>query len=273
MTPVCIKRVVSIECGDMVAPWLIDDLERIDGRESLKLAHGDTGFCRFIAGKDWRKIKEMSFLRELQLRRVQLTVEACQSSKDAHSLFEDATPTKAANKRARNDAKARASLGALPLTISVPMPGFAYDGEIEIPDTSLTVKSSIDVKHAIMMELDAPMLQYVKHAMRKSQDSDQDKAQRNDGIRWRNDRGCWMARRRTGDGKFITKAFRPTDVMAVDAAADLAAAWVDGRDVTPLCDSDHATACDIEVASHDGSANCDALDMAESSQGSDEPSV
>ena len=239
----------------------------------MKLAHGDTGFCRFIAGKDWRKIKEMSFLRELQLRRVQLTVEACQSSTVAHSLFDDAAPTQAAKKRARNDAKSRASLGALPRTISVPMSGFTSDDGIEIPATSLTVKSSIDVKHAIMMELDAHMLHYVKHSMRKSKDSGQGKAQRNDGIRWRNDRGCWMARRRAGEGKFITKAFRPNDLIAADVAADLATAWVDGKDAPPLCETDCATARDSDVASHDGNADCDALDMNESSQGSDGRSV
>ena len=69
------------------------------------------------------------------------------------------------------------------------------------------------------------------------------------------------------------RAFRPNDLIAADVAADLATAWVDGRDAPPLCDTDCATARDSDVASHDGNADCDALDMNESSQGSDGRSV
>ena len=112
--PVIIRRVVTIDCGDKHAPWLIDNLENIDGREFLKLAHKDIGFCRFIAGKEIRNIRNMQFLHDLQRRRAQATVDVCNVANSAQQLFDDVMQTAAAKKKARKDAKSRVALGATP---------------------------------------------------------------------------------------------------------------------------------------------------------------
>ena len=108
------------------------------------------------------------------------------------------------------------------------------DGET-IPSTTLKCKSSIDVRDAVMIELDVPMIYYIKHAMLNSVKDDRVVTdRRNDGVRWRGDRKCWLARRQSAadPGQFITKSFKPQndDPISVREAADDAAAWVGGHD-------------------------------------------
>ena len=142
MEQVCIKRIVTIDCRDNQAPWLIHNLENIDGREFLKLSHRDVGFCRFIAGKNFKQISTMTFLHELQLKRAQMTLDACSNAAQGQALFDEAVPTVAAQKRARRDAKSRASLGALPPTISMQMPDITMEDGTHVPGVVLRVKSS-----------------------------------------------------------------------------------------------------------------------------------
>ena len=257
--PVVIKRVVTIECGDNCrSPWLIDNLENIEGREFLKLAHKDIGFCRFVAGNKFRKIGNMQFLHDLQRRRSQATMDACATVPAiAQSLFDDVTPTVAAKKKARKDAKSRAALGALPSTVVLEMPSITTIDDHPVPATTLRVKSSIDVRDAVMVELDPHMIYYIKHAMLSSFTDDGVKYDRGpaDGVRWRSDRTCWLARRQNeaDPERVITKSFKPKDddPISIQEAADDAAAWADGRD---SCDEqdDAREPCEAAHETSDG---------------------
>ena len=234
MEQVCIKRIVTIDCRDNQAPWLIHNLENIDGREFLKLSHRDVGFCRFIAGKNFKQISTMTFLHELQLKRAQMTLDACSNAAQGQALFDEAVPTVAAQKRARRDAKSRASLGALPPTISMQMPDITMEDGTHVPGVVLRAKSSLDVRESVMMELDAHMLSYARCAMLNSHSDRVTPDRRHPGVTWRSDRKHWSARRKTDNGRFATKSFKPDgdDELAMNEAADRAAAWADGHDDT-----------------------------------------
>ncbi len=252
--PVVIKRVVSIECGEKQSPWLIDTREHVDGKEFLKLAHRDSGFCRFVAGTRARFVRNTRFLHELQLRRSQLTIAACEDASQGETLFDEVVTTATARKKARSSAKTKASLGEMRHTVNIDMPSFTTSDNITIPATTLHVKSALDVREAIMMEIDPHMLHYVRHAMLNSIISDRAAPdRRHDGVRWRGERGCWLAKRADVDGKVVSKSFKPhgDDELAMRDAADRASAWAAGQDDDEPCE---------------GTDNCDDTHVADESQ-------
>ena len=85
--------------------------------------------------------------------------------------------------------------------------GGEHDGA-SIPATTLRVKSSVDVKGGIMVELDERMLCYIKYAMLNSVSGKRERLPRESNgwsVRWRRQRQVWVAVR----GK-TPKSFRPT---------------------------------------------------------------
>ena len=234
-----IKRCICVHGPMDTAPWMISDTEVIDGTDFVALKRRDVGFCRFVAGKDWRKIPSMSFLNELQRKRTAETILSCQST----SLFDDALPTQAARKRARHDASKKADCGELKPWLSLSLPQLVCDDGTVVPACVIKVKSSLDTKEAVVVDLSVSTLSYIRKAMMMSQKPEENIYAKKDGARWRSDRNCWTVSREE-DGKAVKKAFKPkgdADEAVLDAR-DAAVAWSQGFDCP--AESPEADSCD-----------------------------
>ena len=81
------------------------------------------------------------------------------------------------------------------------------------------------------VELSATALQHTRAAMKvhdQPQRPKPESAGARDGVRWRQDRGAWLAVKQSEDGKRIHKTFRPEDESeeSHQRAKERAKAWI-----------------------------------------------
>ena len=233
--PVYIKRSVIVECQGQ-KPWIVDSTECIDGTECVPLKIKD-GFGQFVAGgwKKYRDITSMPFMAEVQRLRHAATMSAC-GIVEATGLFDDADVTASAKKRARKDAKVKESLGTMPLLVSIELPVVTLQDGSVIGPIQAKVKSSLNLGHAVVVELSPDVLFYLKTAMLHSIDQDgaHSALGNTQGVRWRHDRNAWLVRR---GNKY--KHFKPSDPLSgVDReeAKERAQQWMAGSDDEPMAD-------------------------------------
>ena len=227
-----IKRCICIHFPVETAPWIIVDTEMIDGHTFIELKRRDSGFCRFIAGKAWRKVPTMSFLNDLQRRRTSETILSCLEA----SLFDDALPTKAAKKRARYDASRKADNGELKPWIALSLPELVGSDGTVVQPCVIKVKPSLKTGEALVVDLSIDTLTYIRKAMLLSQKPDADIYAKKDGARWRTDRNYWAVSREE-NGTVVPKTFKPKSNAEEDVleARDEAIAWSQGF-LQPLAD-------------------------------------
>ena len=153
-------------------------------------------------------------------------------------MFDEVVVAAAAKKKTRREARSKAADGEIPQWVTLSLPAINSDTGTNVDAININVKSPIDVRDAIHVELEPHALHYIRVAMMQSHTDDRPLVERrNDGVRWRNDRKCWLAQRTDG-GKLVTQPFRPdgNDDLSIHDAADKAKAWADGIDVHG-CDS------------------------------------
>lgn len=231
--PVQIERRIVVTGGGCKStwPWVARNVELIDGTEYIQLEKKDSGFARFVSGAP-DGARSMNFLDKL---RAQRTTASIQLATPGEALFE-APPTKAARKAMKQSAAALRNKGALPPSVTLEMDGFTgVDGK-EVPPTSFKVKSALDLKSPLYVELAPAALSYIREAMRLS-DNPQGKqrAPSNTGVRWRPERRAWLAQRRHPEtDKILTRSFQPAKPMEdennKEDARQLALKWAAGED-------------------------------------------
>ena len=237
MTPpaectVTLKRTVSIECSGQNFPWVVSNVQIVDGTEYVALQRR-SGFPRFVSGS-WQAARALrwTFLQELMKTRTQATLDAM--SQTADCPFGTIDVTSAAKKRARKDAKTQAKCGQMPETVTVALPRITLENDTYLGPISFKMRSSIDIRDAPVVELDAHVLHYIKVGMMMAENSDDANHgkgnSKGEGVRWRTARNCWVAVRE--HAKY--KHFKPADLndeVAVQEARDKAARWAAGEDV------------------------------------------
>ena len=238
MQPVSVGRCVAVSGGlCKQSPWLIQNIEVVEGLEMVTLHKKDSGFCRFISGNT-QGIRNMAFLDELRKLRTQSTVDACSDG----DLFQTAP----SNRRAKRAQLAEWKSGESPSKVRITLPAVG-----DLPAKEIHVKSSFDITTNVSVEIDADVLQHIATCMKASESQGRTRTRPSDkGVRWMANRGGWLATRRTNDKNHM-KLFRPDcdesdDEIAKDKAKTSAIAWAASEDV------DGSGSGDDDDDAHDG---------------------
>ena len=161
---VSLKRVVSIVSPEQKYPWVLDNIECIDGIEFVALKQRCTGFCRFVSGaiRDFQR-DGASYLQSLVTLRTQATI-ASLGDPDP-SPFGDVEQTSAAIRKARKVAKTKAANGHMPSHVEVTCPRVGMQDGRHVGPMSFKMEASIDPRDAPTVELEPYVLHYIKYAM------------------------------------------------------------------------------------------------------------
>ncbi len=221
MSDVSIQRCVSISWGKSQKPWVLRDLECIDGVEFVVLSKRDYGFVRFVTS-DGGDATQMRFLDRLRELRTKATFEAIAPNP---SLFDESVePSRQERKRAKTVGMQQ----GIPPIVSLTLPAFTMEDGMEVGPCTVRVKASLDASFNVAVELDAKVLQHIKLAMRHSivQARQDSVGESGKAVYWRNDKKCYIAIRTTGNQK-VTRTVRPESPSeeAMVAARDKAKQW------------------------------------------------
>lgn len=220
-----IGRAVAISGGACKSqPWIVTDLQTIDGTEYIQLQMRDYGLVRFVFGERAATTKS-EFLNQFRVWRTTATVAALQHAEQpAEQLFELGVEHGwREKKRQRQNLKDAESRGDVPATVLVNLPKVEHNGTT-FDEQQVRVKASLDVSASVWVELKTEVLDHVRASMLTSvvQKADSSKF-----VTWRSSEACYVAKKKEGD-KFVYKRFRPSDAdVESNAAAKVAAeAWV-----------------------------------------------
>ena len=210
-----IKKVVSVSFAKS-HPWLIKDLETVDGTEFVPLRSTDTGFLRFIDSGGAKPV-DMSIIAHWKDLRTKAT-----TGIQSESMFGDEANTH--SKYAANKMKRRNIDEGVADIIEIKVPAVEHDG-ITMPEMAMKCKSSVDTQSVLAVELTAQNLAYIRLAMRAAPDVE-DKHERGTvasakNVFWRPDRRAYIAKK--GE-KF--KTFSIKEYGDVDVARDRATEWL-----------------------------------------------
>ena len=221
-----IERHVAIRGGCCKRdPWVVRNIDLVDGQEFIELSKRDPGFGRYVA-TDSSAIRQMTFLDHLR----RLRTEKSMVIPDEQSLFGQ-MPTRAARQTLKRRCADLNSRGQMPEVIVLDLPPIASD-ERHVPGIRMRVKANLDINKNVYVELQPNVLSYIWHAMRASDTQEPKKRTKSslDGVRWVSSRKVFMAQRhRLSDGKKEYRTFRPAnpdDELDCDDAADRAKKWV-----------------------------------------------
>lgn len=222
--PVRISRCLSVDGGASQQPWVIADVETVDGTEFVQLSVGDSGFNRFVTGTSKGLHRKSGFLSKLRELRTKATIKACCKC-EGEDLF---GATAAALKKQRTQSKEVSKRGDTPPVVKVRVPQVEHDG-IVIAAFDMQMKSSLDISCSVRVHAIADNLEYVRLGILSEDTSDRAVKQKTDEehIRWRHDRSCFLATKNV-EGTCVTKTFRPTgdDEASKATALSKAKEWL-----------------------------------------------
>ena len=237
-----IKRTLTITGGGLKRdPWKISSSECIDGAEYIMLKCSDSGFNRFVTGK----AKSCGpYLKELRAARNRVLL-----------IGENEVTRPKLNEYRRKLLAKQRSEGN---TVELQLPAVTCSMlELSAPECCMRVKNSTDLNAAIVVELTAENLHYVRvaalHAMEQGEE------QRSEPLRKRPlvkaPPGCRYVKRRNTMGFIACKDVQDTDgpeqheghpaqgrkykwlpfdnssdMMAADDAGGKASRWINGDD-------------------------------------------
>jgi hypothetical protein len=216
---VTIRKTTSIMSDELKVPWVVQDLEIIEGVEFISLVKDDTGFSRFVSGST-RGIFNMTFMNQMK----KLRTTALTGARDG--AFEDCTPTRWHNELLKQRCKDH----GLPDFVEITIPECEHDGH-RVPARRMKVKSSVDDAAALCVELTADNLACIRAGMLASmkeakQEDSPDKVINTKAVRWRTDRNAFLAARScSSEGKLEYKTFKPTGDSDKEECMENAYKW------------------------------------------------
>ena len=233
--PAGITKVVRITGGLLKRnPWVVENVQIVDGVEMLPLVKGSVGFGKFVSG-DRHGLARMDFLDRMRQMRLKATIEACNDG-----LFE--VPTN--DVKAFRAQKKKWQMDGVPGLVEVKLP--AIDG---YPSRYVKVQSSLDIRTLLWVELNADVLDHIAVCMRMSCNEDhQCRVKVGPGVRWSKSRKCYMARRANKRMKIFRADPDASDEdIALDDARNEALAWAE-RDT----DDEHGLGDDVDHREAEG---------------------
>lgn len=208
-------------------PWLVTNLQTVDGIEMIKLESKCSGFRRFVAGSS-KRFGNMTFMDKLRAMRTKATFDACNEG-----IFD----VPLADHRARKAQKDKYVEAGIPQVVEIKLP--SAEG---FEACFVKVVASLDVRTGITVELKDKVLDHIAALMRESRSDDNEhKMKVGRGVRWCSTRKAFLATRH-GDRKRM-RTFRPDDDeededIARQDAKDRALAWAAKEEDTPDGDED-----------------------------------
>ena len=230
-----IKRCIAISADGAKGVWYPSNIETIDGIEFAALSMSDSGFHTFIGDKAHAARNASSFINKLKAMRNDASLKATMDD-TASSLFDDdAKLSRQAIKRQRIATIAAQHKGDFSW-VNVECPRLiCEDGEV-IEAMHIKMKSFVSLRDILHIELSTQNLTYIRAGMRVSKEDTADKSAKMEGVRWREDRHSWLARRDAKDDDGVNKrqhkTFRPADRTehANAEALDEAQRWARGEE-------------------------------------------
>ncbi len=214
MGEIVIQRSVSIKFGDS-KPWVINDIEAIDGIDFVELNKRDHGLARFVTSGGVGSGK-MQFLDELRQLRTSACCDAIQPPTE--QLFAGGGGEE------RDMKKLKRMANKMPPFVELQLPGFTGQDGRQVPPFALKVRSSLVWKEHVAVELSVESLHYIKHALLKSQQTDLEEHEGGKHRYWRKDRKCWIATKKLHNGTVIRKSFKADSKHMIEEWLSSAAA-------------------------------------------------
>jgi hypothetical protein len=216
---VTIRKTTSIMSDELKVPWVVQDLEIIEGVEFISLVKDDTGFSRFVSGST-RGIFNMTFMNQMK----KLRTTALTGVRDG--AFEDCAPTRWQNELLKQRCKDH----GLPDFVEITIPECEHDGH-RVPARRMKVKSSVDDAAALCVELTADNLACIRAGMLASmkeakQEDSPGKVINTKAVRWRGERNAFLAARScSSEGKLEYKTFKLTGDSDKEECMEHAYKW------------------------------------------------
>ena len=222
MAKIAVERQLLISGGRLGAkPWVVKDVEKIEGNDYATIARKDTGLRRFLLGQSKyvadRALKDIIFLDDLKAGR--------NSAMKGQFSLGEASPSAY---RMRQSAK-KAKLAEQSKTVEWKFPAVVGpDGE-QWPETAIRFKRVDHENAKVMMMMSEESLGYLyaaSHARGWREVSRNRSGKLDVAVRWDNQKGAWLARR--PDPKW--RLFRPKDKSScsMEHKRRRAEAWAQG---------------------------------------------
>jgi hypothetical protein len=211
------KRICVYGGGCPTVPWVLleENVEEIDGQMFVQLHKHDLGFRRFIGDKN-HVFQTMTYLSSLRGLRSKASLESSGSAA-AGGLF-DELPCAHALKKQKTKATHQLNQGETPATVQLQLEAFTCPDGTEVEAVQVKIKTCINEKTNVHIQLTEAALRYVRFAMVASVHNFGTRA-RPDAVHWRKSRGRYVGTRTNEDtGLNVTRSFM--------AEAD-AKRWVD----------------------------------------------
>ena len=230
---------VSADC-DGAKPWVVKDIQLLNGTDYVTLKASDSEFCKFTVNKARFKGGASAFLHKLQSLRTTATLEwSATVGSHCQSLFEDSVlPTAKARKRAKKSAKTQ----DLPNYVEVVVPAFEDPAGNMVSDTRVKVLPALDARAAVSVEFTPSVIAIIRAALIAAETSFQpaqrstEGAKTDDGkVRWRADRKAWLSIRGSNVVKGQSKSFKvsnPDDPVEYTQVKERAMRWADNECVS-----------------------------------------
>ena len=206
-----LTRCVMIRGGNLGnRPWIVTNVQTIEGVEMICLNKMDAGFARFVSGHRRGELSRMTYLDTLRATRTKATFEAC--SDGMFDMPDDA--------RAKKAQKQKLSDTGVPDIVEVMLP--AVEGH---QHEYVKIRSSLDVRNMLWVEMNPNVLDHVAMLMRNSIVDTDEKITIGKGVRWSSDRKAFIARRPSKRMRTFRADGGSDDVLAKDDAKNKALEW------------------------------------------------
>ena len=220
MAKIAVERQLLISGGRLGSkPWVVKDVEKIEGSDYATIAPKDTGLRRFLLGQSKyvadRALKDIIFLDDLKAGR-------------NNAMKGQFSTGEASAYRMRQSVK-KAKLAEQSKTVQWTFPAVVGpDGE-QRPETTIRFKRVDHENASVMMMMSEESLGYLyaaSHARGWREVSRNRPAKLDVPVRWDNQKAAWLARR--PDPKY--RLFRPKDTgpCSMEHKRRRAEAWAQG---------------------------------------------
>ena len=246
--------IVGGGCAKGCIPWVIRDIEIIDNIDYVKLTRRDSGFCRYVLGRNSGRngLQDFKYLETLRMLRTSASERAITSDDmplDALAAAGVPSPARSGQRRLsdmwgkREDrAKARV-VGADIKAVEVELEEINFEGVVVGP-LSIQMPFSLHYAQNVAVPLRADVLHYIRvailaagecgHTSRKQASSDANAPKHS---KWIDQRSAFIAKR-PGERAYRTFKLSKIDVdasplqrsIAMDKARETCAAWLANGD-------------------------------------------
>ena len=227
-----ISRTLMVSGGGEKTPWSVSTVDVVDGIEFITVCSSQhTVFARFCWGKrgGHGPIARSVFLKDMRHKRLQECLRVVSlADEPQQALFDEEEVKAPAPKRGRGP-NAEVAGGTPPEFVTLSL-GDLKDqaGKVVAYGIKLKVRSSLDLAAALSLEATPEALNYIRHGIIVSVVPDTAEVPRQPDVRWRPDRGAYVANKISDSGKKTHKTFKAEgdDDASIKVAFALAVEWL-----------------------------------------------